>query len=131
MLPFDAARLKVHPMKATNAKSELKIETSTPTAAPKTVVHLALDVVDRGQSTAVAVLQDARIELRTAVDHGIELAEKLAAGTLRFARKLVSKIDEASNDALTGAERALSNAVITARETASRSGGELPAGQPS
>ncbi len=118
-------------MKTTNAKSELKIETSSPKSEPKTVVHLALDVVDRGQSTAVAVLQDARIELRTAVDHGLELAEKLAAGTLRFARKLVSKIDDASNDALSGAERALSNAVITARETASRGGGELTAGQPS
>ncbi len=118
-------------MKA-NSKSELKIETpSTKSFEPKTVVHLALDVADRGQSTAVAVLQDARIELRTAVDHGLELAEKLAAGTLRFARKLVSKIDDASNDALTGAERALSSAVITARETASRSGGELSAGQAS
>lgn len=118
-------------MKAPNTKSETKIETTSKSSEPKRVVHLALDVVDRGQSTAVAVLQDARIELRTAVDHGLELAEKLAAGTLRFARKLVSKIDEASNDALTGAERALSNVVVTARETASRGGGELAAGQPS
>ncbi len=110
-------------MKTSNAKSELKIETSTK-SAPKNVVHLALDVVDRGQSTAVAVLQDARAELRTAVDHGLELAEKLAAGTLRFARKLVSKIDDASNEALTGAERAIATAVQTARETATHAAGE-------
>lgn len=81
------------------------------------VVSLALDVADRGQSTAVAVLQDARIELRTAIDNGIELAEKLAAGTIRFARKLVAKIDDAGNEALTGAERVLSGAVKSVRET--------------
>ena len=34
------------------------------------VVHLAIDVADKSQSTALAVLQDARAELRIAVDHG-------------------------------------------------------------
>jgi len=38
------------------------------------VVQLALDVADRGQSTAIAVLQEARTELRTAVESTIELA---------------------------------------------------------
>ncbi|MBS1122931.1 MAG: hypothetical protein H6Q90_5159 [Deltaproteobacteria bacterium] len=81
------------------------------------VVHLALDVADRGQSTAISVLNDARVELRAAMENGIELAEKLATGAFRFARKLTQRIDEASGEALTGAERALSNAVKTARET--------------
>jgi hypothetical protein len=88
------------------------------------VVHLALDVAERGQSTAVAVLQDARIELRTALDGGIDLAEKVAAGALRFARKLVHKLDDASNETLVGAERILSGAVKSARET-TRAAGEL------
>jgi hypothetical protein len=82
------------------------------------VVHLALDVADRGQSTALAVLQDARIELRTAVDGGIDFAEKLATGALRFARKLVQKVDDAGADALTGAERALGKAIQNAHNTA-------------
>ncbi len=81
------------------------------------VVHLALDVADRGQSTAISVLNDARTELRTAVDHGIELAEKLASGAFRFARKLNQRIDEVSAEALSGAERTLTGAVKTARET--------------
>jgi hypothetical protein len=81
------------------------------------VVHLALDVADRGQSTAISVLNDARVELRTAMDHGIELAEKLASGAFRFARKLTQRLDEVSGEALTGAERALTTAVKTARET--------------
>jgi hypothetical protein len=81
------------------------------------VVHLAIDVADKGQSTALAVLQDARIELRTAIDHGIELAEKLTAAGFRFARKAVQRIDEASNETLIGAERVLGGAVKTARET--------------
>jgi hypothetical protein len=81
------------------------------------VVHLAIDVADKGQSTAFAVLQDARIEIRTAVDHGIELVEKATAAALRFTRKVVQRLDEATNETLTGAERVLGNAVKSARET--------------
>jgi hypothetical protein len=81
------------------------------------VVHLALDVADKSQSTALAVLQDARVELRTAVDHGIELAEKLSAAAFRFTRKAVQRIDEASAETLVGAERVLGGAVKAARDT--------------
>lgn len=105
-------------------KNELKVEK---TESPKTLVHLALDAADRGQSTALAVLQDARGELRTAIENGIELAEKLSAGALRFARKLVAKIDEAANDGLTATERALSGVVATAKQTTARDAAELPA----
>jgi hypothetical protein len=81
------------------------------------VVHLALDVADKGQSTALAVLQDARIEIRTAVDHGIELAEKVTTAAFRFTRKAVQRLDDASNETLAGAERVLGGAVKTARDT--------------
>jgi hypothetical protein len=80
-------------------------------------VHLAIDVADKSQSTAIAVLQDARIELRTAFEHGIELVEKATAAAFRFTRKAVQRIDEAASETLTGAERALGTAVKTARET--------------
>jgi len=81
------------------------------------VVHLALDVADKSQSTALAVLQDARIEFRTAVDQGIELAEKLTNAAFRFTRKAVQRVDEATNETLVGAERVLGGAVKSARET--------------
>jgi ribosomal protein L18E len=81
------------------------------------VVHLALDVADKSQSTAIAVLQDARVEIRTAVDHGLELAEKLTAAAYRFTRKAVQRIDEASNETLVGAERVLGGAVKSVRDT--------------
>jgi hypothetical protein len=81
------------------------------------VVHLAIDVADKGQSTAFAVLQDARIELRSAIEQGLELAEKFTAAGFRFARKVVQRVDEASAETLTGAERMLGGAVKTARET--------------
>jgi hypothetical protein len=81
------------------------------------VVHLALDVADRSQSTAVAVLQDARIELRSAVDSTIDLAEKVTAAVIRFARKSVGRVDEASADALTGVNTVLTSAVKSARDT--------------
>ncbi len=105
-------------------KNDLKVEK---TESPKSLVHLALDAADRGQSTALAVLQDARGEVRTAIENGIELAEKLSAGVLRFARKLVAKIDEAANDGLTATERALSATVEKAKETTTKSSAELPA----
>jgi hypothetical protein len=102
------------------AKTETKPTESKPEtalAATSTVVHLALDVAEKSQSTAIAILQDARTELRTAIDGGLELAEKLAAGALRFTKKVVAKIDDAAKDGLVGAERALATAVKTARET--------------
>jgi len=81
------------------------------------VAHLALDVAERGQSTAIAVLNDARVELRAAVESGIEMAEKLAQSAFRFARKLTQRVDEASAEALTGVERVVGGAVKHARET--------------
>jgi hypothetical protein len=80
-------------------------------------VALVLDVADRGQSTTIAVLQEARAELRAAVDNTIELVEKLATSGLRFARKVTAKIDEASHETLGNVERLLGGAVKSARET--------------
>ena len=105
------------------ATQNTKIEGSTSPASPSRygvfpgVAHLALDVADRGQSTAIAVLQDARMELRTAVEHGIELAEKLAAAAARFSKKLVARIDEAAAETITGTERVIAGAVKGARAT--------------
>lgn len=105
-------------MKDSPIMATTKIEaTTTRHGVLPGVVHLALDVADKGQSTALAVLQDARIELRTAVDHGIELVEKVTSAAFRFTRKAVQRIDDATNETLTGAERVLGSAVKTARET--------------
>ena len=82
------------------------------------VAHLALDVVDRTQSTAFALLQDARGELRALVDGGIELAEKSATSVFRFARKVTARVDEGVAETLTGTERLVGGAVKSARETA-------------
>ena len=81
------------------------------------VAHLALDVVDRGQSTTIALLQDARTEVRAVVDSGIELAEKTSAAVFRFARKLSARVDESVAATLTGVEHLIGGAVKTARET--------------
>jgi hypothetical protein len=81
------------------------------------LANLALDVADRGQSTAISVLQDARGELRAVVDHGIDFAEKTTAALFRFARTLTKRVDEGVAEALGGTERLLGNAVKSARET--------------
>lgn len=81
------------------------------------VVHLAIDVAEKGQSTAIAVLQDVRIELRGAIEQGIELAEKVSAAGFRLARKAVQRFDDAANETLTGTERLLGGTLKSARET--------------
>ena len=68
---------------------------------------------ETSKSTAIAVLHDARTELRTAADHGVELAEKLTGGLFRFVKKLNARLDESSGQALDGVERAL----VTARKS--------------
>ena len=110
-------RLTLSVMKEATIVSTTKIESPLRHGVLPGVVHLAIDVADKGQSTALAVLQDARLELRTAIEHGIELGEKLTAAGYRFARKAVQRIDEATGEALAGAERFLGGAVKTARET--------------
>jgi len=94
-------------------KSDLK----SSTGVVPSVVLFALDVVDRGQSTTIAVLQDARTELRAAVDSTIELVEKLASSGFRFARKVTAKIDEASHETLGHVERVIGGSLKSARDT--------------
>jgi hypothetical protein len=108
--------MKEAPTMVTPATPKIETPTTRHGVLPG-VVHLALDVADKGQSTALAVLQDARIEIRTTVEHGIELVEKVTAAAFRFTRKAVQRLDDATGEALTGAERVLGGAVKTARET--------------
>jgi hypothetical protein len=82
------------------------------------ITNLALDVADRSQSTVIAVLQDARGELRTFVENGIDFAEKGASALFRFARTFTKRVDEGVSETLNGTERLLGNAVKSARETA-------------
>lgn len=103
------------PTKTPKPKTEAN-EASTALVLPR-VVHVLLDAADRGQSTALSVLQDARAEVRIAVDGGIDLAEKLAGAAFRFVRKTTLRLDEAGADALTEIERLLDGAIQSARET--------------
>ena len=100
------------------AKTESLSRTNHTSGFVPGVAHLALDVVDKGQSTVIAVLQDARVEIRTLVDNGIELTEKSAAGLFRFARKLTARVDDGLGETLASTERLLGGAVKSARETA-------------
>jgi len=103
-----------------------KLETTSPATFTRTdraagfvpgLANLALDVADRGQSTAIAVLQDARGELKQFVEHGIDFAEKGAQSLFRFARTLTKRVDDGVAETLSNAERLLGNAVKSARET--------------
>ena len=105
-------------MEATTKETKtMATNSKTSTGLVPNVIHLALDVADRGQSTTIAVLQEARAELRAAFESGIELAEKLSSQAFRFARKVTAKIDEASQETLGNVERVLGGAVKGARET--------------
>ena len=88
------------------------------------VVHLAIDVADRGQATAIGVLQDARVELRATLESSVEWAEKVAGAALRLVRRGIQRADEASAEVLTSAGTILSSATQSARE-ATRAAAEL------
>ena len=90
------------------------------------VVYLAIDVADRTSATALALLQDARAELRAGVDGGIELAENVSRALFRLARKASQRIDEASTETLTAIERTVAGAAKSARDTM-RAAAELTA----
>jgi hypothetical protein len=81
------------------------------------VAHLALDVVDRSQSLVIALLHDARAEVRAVADGAIELAEKTAAASFRFSKKLVQRVDDGVSETLTSAEKILGGAMKSARDT--------------
>ncbi len=98
------------------ATAKIEIRTDHPGVVPG-VANLALDVVDRSQSTAIAVLQDARIELRAVLEGGIELVDKTTAAAFRLARKLVQRVDEGVAETLGNVERLVGGAVRSARET--------------
>jgi hypothetical protein len=90
------------------------------------VVYLAIDVADRTSATALALLQDARAELRAGVDGGIELAENVTRALFRLARKASQRIDETSAETLTAIERTVAGAAKSARDTM-RAAAELTA----
>jgi len=80
-------------------------------------VYLALDVADKGNSTAIGLLQDVRGELRTAVDSSIDFAENISRAFFRLGRKAAQRVDEAVAETLSTTEKLLSGAVRTARDT--------------
>jgi hypothetical protein len=111
-------------MTQAQTQTQTKPETSSHGSITKTertgllpgAVHLALDLADRGQAGVIALLQDARLELRGALDGGVELAEKIAASVFRLARKGIARADDASAEVLAGAGVVLASAVQSARE---------------
>ncbi|HEY4176353.1 MAG TPA: hypothetical protein VGM90_05960 [Kofleriaceae bacterium] len=96
--------------------SEASTTDKTHGVLPK-VTFFAIDIVDRSQSTAIAVLDDARREIRSAVDHGIDFAEKLTTGAFRFAKHVVTRVDDAAGDVLGRANHAFGSTLAVARET--------------
>ena len=80
--------------------------------------HLVLDIVERSQLLTLAMLQDVRTELRSVVDHAIELGDKTTGTTWRLARKLVQRVDDAAGAALGGLEQLVTGSMPQARATA-------------
>jgi hypothetical protein len=115
-------------MVAMSTKTEGKAAMTTPTTRTElgpsersgvlpSVVYLAIDVADRTSATALALLSDARAELRAGVAGGIELAENVSRALFRLARKATQRIDEASAETLSAIERTVAGAAKSARET--------------
>ena len=81
------------------------------------VVHLALDVADRGQSTTIALLQDGRTELASIVIGTVDHAEKATMSVFRLIKKAIARFDEGTSETLAGVEKIVTTTVKTARDT--------------
>lgn len=104
---------------ASSPKSESPVRTTVErvNGVVPGVVHLALDVADRGQSTALSLLNDGRTELVSLIAGSIDLAEKATAAWFRLMRRASTRIDEASSETLASVERLATTTVKSARET--------------
>lgn len=104
---------------ASSSKSESPVRTTVERVQGVVpgVVHLALDVADRGQSTTLALINDGRSELATLVAGSIDLAEKATAAWFRLLRRATTRFDEASAETLASVERLATTTVKAARET--------------
>ncbi|MCB9564639.1 MAG: hypothetical protein H6709_16855 [Kofleriaceae bacterium] len=88
------------------------------------IVNLALDVGDRGSATAHSLVQDARGELRTAVDTGIDATEAVVRGLFRFAKRITARVDDLAGELTSASERTVAGLVGGLRDT-TRAAGEL------
>jgi hypothetical protein len=83
-----------------------------------TGTHVAIEVVDRSQSTTFALLHEVRAEARAAIEGAILLAEKLGSAAVRVARSATARIDSATAASMTDVERWLGGAIAKARVAA-------------
>ena len=97
---------------------------SKPTGALVSVVHFTLDAGDRGAQTAFGLVQDARGELRTAVDGSLDAIENIVRGFFRVAKKATARIDDLAAE-LTGAGERTVAGVIGGLRATTRAAGEL------
>lgn len=77
--------------------------------------QFVIDVASRGQITTISVLQDARTELRSFVDGGLDFADKATTTWLRFLRKLAQRADDALAETFGEALRLSVTAAASAR----------------
>jgi hypothetical protein len=115
------SKKRVEPAKAEPAAGRTIVSTKTTdiknSGFVPGAVYLALDVADKGNTTAIGLLQDVRGELRTAVDSTIDFAENITKAFFRLGRKATQRVDEALSDTLVTTEKLLGGAVRTARDT--------------
>lgn len=90
------------------------------TEARPTMVTRTLDVADRAHARAAMMLHNARNDLRTTLERGIERVEQLATTACQRARARVQRADHASADAVNRAQGAVGSAIERARQVRSR-----------
>ena len=116
----DEGKKRVETPKVDSGAGRIVVSTKTETKTSGFVpgaVYLALDVADKSNTTAIGLLQDVRGELRTAVESGLDFAENVTRALFRLGRKATMRLDEATSETLSTAEKLLSGAVRTARDT--------------
>jgi microcompartment protein CcmL/EutN len=96
------------------------------TGALVSVATFAIDAGDRGASTVLGLINDARGELRTAVDTGLDAAENAVRGMFRISKRVTARVDELVAELTSASERTVNSVVRGLRDT-TRAAGELAA----
>jgi hypothetical protein len=83
--------------------------------ASTSLVTRTLDAIDRAHAGAGVRLHEVRNQLLTALERGLDHAEKLSAHLIKNARKSIKRVDQVSADAVNRAQGAVGHAIEKAR----------------
>jgi hypothetical protein len=100
-----------------NIESDSKIQSDSQHGVLGSWWQLAIGMTEASYGFGFGLAQDTRAELRRRADGTLSFAEEMTAGSFKFVRKLVERVDRLASDGLGRSEAALFVVTRTLRKT--------------